>query len=86
MPDPLPATSKTAQQAIGVLPLVVPAVWDVVPGNLRGVTGVPVPVRGSILYQNAVSFGFIVKQGWDTRGRITRGQMSGMEDTKWRRA
>lgn len=86
MPEPLAATSKPAQQAFGVLPLAVPAVWDIVPGNLRGVVGVPVPVRGSILYQNAVSFGFIVKQGWDTRGRIVRGTMSGREDTKWKKA
>jgi hypothetical protein len=86
MPNPLPATPKTAQQAIGVLPLAVAAVWDVVPGNLRGVTGVPVPIRGSILYQHAVSFGYIVKKGWDTRGRIIRGTMSGREDTKWKKA
>jgi hypothetical protein len=86
MPEPLPGTVTPEVIASGTGALGIAAVWDAPPGAIRGVSGVPVPARGSIAYEHAVSFGFLVGGGgwfdFQTRGGSLRGQLSGLEDGK----
>jgi hypothetical protein len=88
MPEPLPAEFMTPRAATGTGVLTVSATWDVPNGAIRGVSGVPVPARGSIAYGHAVSFGFLLPFGWDARGRKARASpaVRGVEDADSRRA
>ncbi len=85
MPQPLAATLEPPREATQTMPMLVKPVFNIPMGSIKGINGIPKATKGSIVYPAVFSFGFLITGGWDTRGRITRGTMSGREDTKWRK-
>jgi hypothetical protein len=57
-------------------------------GKIAGVSGLPTPYRGSVVYGVVYSFGYLLTQGWDTRpgprGSI-RIYLKGVEDSDARK-
>lgn len=85
MADPLPGRTDSPQTATGTGPLAVAAVWDVPAGAVRGMVGVPVPARGSVIHSFAVSFGYLLTSGWFSFGHPAGNpdrQIRGTEDSK----
>jgi hypothetical protein len=88
MPSPKPGSRVAARVATAVRPLGVRAVFDIAPGAIRGIVGVPSAAKGSIIYPSVTSFGALYRRGWDTRGKRARASqnMGGIEDQSERKA
>jgi hypothetical protein len=88
MPSPKLPNTGAARVASSTKPLGVHAHWDVPNGTIRGISGVPLALKGSMINPAVYSFGALFSGGWDTRG--ARGQNitrygRGNEDMKWRK-
>lgn len=89
MPAVLPVTPQTPPTADQLMPLGVAAVVKPdASGDIRGVVGVPVPLKGSVVFTAVYCFGYLLAQGWDTRpgprGSI-RPYLKGVEDSDARK-
>lgn len=73
MPAVLPVSPQTPPMADQLMPLAIAAVWQ--PDNegaIKGITGVPVPARGSIVYSYVYSFAYLLS-GYLTLNRGRKG-------------